>query len=200
MEFSFKILHQMFPNFETEMLEEILEVGIIKNFAKDSEILRVGQFVKMLPVVLKGTVKVFTSYDEKEFLLYYILSTESCIMSLPACLDETPSAIFAVAEEDSEILLIPASSIKKWVKKYYGFNSLFYNLYNKRYSDMVNTLNQVLFENMEQRIYDYLLEKREIKNSSFLEIKHRQIAAELGTAREVVSRMLKKLEKDKKIK
>ena len=163
------------------------------------EILKEGQYVRMIPIVLQGLVKVFTRVEEKELLLYYIGSTQSCIMSFSAGLSQSPSRIFAISEEPSMLLLLPAEKINKWIREFPALNDLFFRQYNLRYTEMLDTINSLLFGRMDQRLYQYLQEKSRLKGEKILDIRHKQIAAELGTAREVVTRVLKKLEQEGKI-
>ncbi|MCF6365834.1 MAG: Crp/Fnr family transcriptional regulator [Bacteroidales bacterium] len=198
-EINLKLLKQKFPQFEKKMLKEMLSSGIVKEIPEAVEVIRHGQYLKMLPVVLDGVVKVYSQYEDKEFLLYYIKSQESCIMSMSAVLHNSPSRIFAVTGTDTVLMMFPVDKVKKWVKTSPAFNSLFYNLYDDRYSDLINTLNQVLFEKLDKRLYEYLQEKSKVSGLKKINITHKVIATELGTAREVVSRILKKLENNKQI-
>lgn len=199
MDVDLSLLKKKFPSFEKRMLRDMLSQGVIKEIPGKTEIIRHGQYMKMLPIVLEGVVKVYSQYEDKEFLLYYIQANESCIMSLSAVINETPSKIFAVTGTDSVIMMFPAKIVKKWIKEYIAFNSLFYNLYDNRYNDLIDTLNQVLFEKLDKRLYDFLTEKSKVSGLNKIKITHRQIAEEVGTAREVVSRILKKLETNKQI-
>jgi CRP/FNR family transcriptional regulator len=187
------------PAFPEELLEEIAQYGVIKEIPDGTEILRENQYVKVIPIVLKGLVKVFTRYEEKELLLYYIGSTQSCIMSFSAGLSNTPSRIFAITEEPSVLLLLPTGKLNDWVKKFPAINDLFYQQYNLRYTEMLDTINSLLFGRMDQRLYNYLLEKSKLKGEKILSIRHKQVAAELGTAREVITRVLKRLEQEGKV-
>ncbi|MBN8673189.1 MAG: Crp/Fnr family transcriptional regulator [Chitinophagales bacterium] len=188
------------PTFNNELLQEIAGNGIIQDMPLGMEILKEGQYVKMIPIVLEGLVKVFTRTEEKELLLYYIGSTQSCIMSFSAGLTNSPSRIYAITEEPSMLLLLPTDKLNKWVKQFPAINDLFYHQYNLRYTEMLDTINSLLFGRMDYRLYNYLLEKSKLKGEKILDIRHKQIATELGTAREVVTRVLKKLEQEGKIK
>jgi len=183
-----------------DLISEILENAVIKDIPKNTEILRQGQYVKVIPLLLKGLIKVFSRHNNKELLLYYIEPNESCVMSFAASLKNEPSKIFALTEEDTTAILLPVDKVSKWVKQYPDINSLFFQQYNKRYSDLLDTINHVLFEKMDKRLYNYLKEKVKLTNKNPLKISHRQIAEELGTAREVVSRVMKKLENEGKLK
>ncbi len=199
MDVDLRLLKKKFPNFEKRMLKDMLAHGVVKDVPGGSEVIRHGQYMKMLPVVLDGIVKVYSRYEDKEFLLYYIQANESCIMSLSAVLNDTPSKVFALTGVDSVIMMFPSKIVKKWIKDYGAFNSLFYNLYDNRYNDLIETLNQVLFEKLDKRLYDFLSEKSEVSGLNTINITHKTIAEEIGTAREVVSRILKKLETNKQI-
>jgi len=188
-----------FPQLNTELLEEIMEVAPPKVFPKGTEILREGQFVKVIPIVLDGLVKVFTGNEEKELLLYYIQPAEGCIMSFASGLDREPSKIRAITEKDTTVILLPVNRVSIWMKKYPALNSLFYQQYNKRYSDLIDTLNHVIFDNIEKRLHDYLLQKYKLTKQNPLKISHGEIANDLATAREVISRSIKKLESENKV-
>jgi CRP/FNR family transcriptional regulator len=168
--------------------------GMIKEIPKNQEILSQGKYIKVIPIVLKGLLKVYNPYQEKDLLLYYIQENESCVMSFSSGLKNEPSMVSAVSLQDSTLLLLPIDKVQKWIKEYPEFNTLFFNQYNKRYQDMLSTINHVLFDKLDHRLYDYLKEKARINNSTEIKISHREIASDLGTAREVISRVMKKLE------
>lgn len=199
MDIDLRFLKNKFPSFEKELLTEMLEFGKVQEVPNNMEVIRHGQYLKMLPVVVDGVVKVYSQYDDKEFLLYYIQPNESCIMSLSAVLNNRPSRIFAKTGTDVVAMMLPTKKVKEWISKYSSFNSLFYNLYDNRYTDLVETLNQVLFEKLDKRICDYLKEKSKVSGLKRIKVTHKIIALEMGTAREVVSRVLKKLENNNQI-
>ena len=192
MDFDKSILSFLKP----DLLDKILAESSIKAFPKGTEILREHQYVKVLPIVVDGFVKVYSRFDEKELLLYYIEPAQSCVMSFYAALKNTPSRVFAITEEDSKILLIPVPLLPKWLKEYPELNELFYNQFNLRYSELLDTISHLLLDKMDKRLFDHLKRKIELTNSKSIKISHSQLANELGTAREVISRMMKKLETD----
>lgn len=179
--------------------KELEAHAILKEVPQGTEILREGQYVKVIPIVLEGLIKVFSRHEEKELLLYYIKPQESCIMSFAAGMKNEPSKIFAVAEEDTTALLLPTDKVALWVRDYPEVNQLFFQQYNLRYSDLLTTIHQLLFERLDKRLLDYLANRSLLTGRNPIKISHRQIAAELGTAREVISRIMKKLENDGKI-
>ncbi|MEO9869228.1 Crp/Fnr family transcriptional regulator [Ekhidna sp.] len=192
-------IRQSLPFLSNELITKIKEVSTINEIPKDTEILREGQFVKVIPVVLSGLVKVFSRFGDKELLLYYIRPKESCIMSFASSLENDPSKVFAKTEEDSKVLLLPVKEVSNWIQQFPSINTLFYQQYNLRYSELLDTINHVIFDKMDKRLNDYLVEKSKLTKQHFIKISHRQIASELGTAREVISRVMKKLENEGKI-
>lgn len=184
---------------EDELVLSILEESDLKIFQKDTVLIREGQYLKHLPVIIDGIVKVYSQYDDKELLLYYIKPKQSCIISFAAATYNQPSKIFAITEEESKILLLPTNKVGEWTSRFPRFSQLFFDLYNQRYLDLLDTINQLVFQVLDQRILSYLIEKSELLDSDIIKITHRLIANDLGTAREVVSRVVKKLEKEQKI-
>lgn len=184
---------------EKELAEEILDTCSTKTLPPDTFILKEGEYVAALPLVTKGIIKVYSSFEEKELLLYYIKPNESCVMSFSSLINEEPSRIFAVTEEETEIIILPREKIKEWINKYRSLTSLFFRLYDLRYIELLDMLRTALFENLDKRLIDYLKEKRAISGNDIVKITHREIANDLGTAREVVSRIIKKLEHDGKV-
>lgn len=195
-----KQILKVFPYLHSDLISEIKDSAIQKEIPKGTEILREGQFVSVVPIVLKGLIKVYKQYEERDLLLYYIKPNESCIMSFAAGLKNKPSNVYAQTEEDTTALLLPIEKIPGWIKQYPDFNSLFFQQYNLRYSELLDTIQQVLFNKMDKRLYDYLREKTELLDKNPIKMSHREIANDLGTAREVVSRVIKKLENEGKVK
>lgn len=179
-----------------DVLSKLIEIGTIQSIPEGSEILREGQYVKVVPLVIEGLIKVYTKQEDKELLLYYIQPEESCIMSFSSSLSNDPSKVYAITESDTKALLLPATEMSNWVLQYPNLNNLFFGMFKLRYADLLDTINHIIFNKLDQRILFYLKGKSELLNSKVINITHKQIASELGTAREVVSRIIKKLEKE----
>ena len=192
-------LDQKLPHLPLALRQEMLEKGILKLVPAGMELLREGQYVKVVPLVLSGLIKVFSSHEDKELLLYYIESAQSCVMTFYAALKNTPSKVFAKTEEDSTVLLLPVNLLPTWLKQYPDFNELFYNQFNLRYSELLDTIGSLLLDKMDKRLYDHLKKKTELIENKSIKMSHSQIANELGTAREVISRVMKKLENEGKV-
>ena len=178
-----------------ELISNIDEIVVEPNI----EIVRKGQYINVVPIVIEGLVKVYTSYNEKELLLYYIKPNESCTMSFAAAINQQPSSVFAVTENEVKLILVPIAKLQDLAKKHASLNMLFFNLFHDRYQELVNTINHLLFDKLDQRVYDFLKERIELMKNKAIKISHTQIATELGTSREVVSRILKKLESEQKL-
>jgi CRP/FNR family transcriptional regulator, anaerobic regulatory protein len=191
---------KLISRFGQELIGKILEESVVTGFPKNTELIREGQYVKVVPLVLKGLVKVFTGERDKELLLYYLRPGESCIMSFSACLKSETSKIFAVTQKETTAILIPADKLSKWVFEYPKINQLFYQQFDLRYTELIDTIHHLLFDKLDKRLLDYLKEKISLTGKNPVKISHREIANDLGTAREVVSRLIKKLEHKSKVK
>lgn len=189
-------LRQKFPYFSADLTEKVLQHGSYAELNGGAEILRKGQYVKVIPLVLEGLIRVYSRFEDRELLLYYIEPAESCIMSFAASLQSAPSEVYADVAERSRTVLLPASEVREWVHQFPHLNELFFNQYNRRYLDLLQTVEQLLFNRMDERLIDYLKDRSRMHpEREYLKLRHRQIADELGTSREVVSRVIKKLER-----
>ena len=186
-------LAECFPVLEKDLLKEIEEHSTLKSFNSQEYIVEQGKFIRFLPIVLSGNIKVFSNEDSIQFLLYYISSGESCIYSFAHIFNNEPAEFSAIAELDSELLLLPINKVNQWLKKYPSFSSLVLSDYQRHYKDLLNTTKQITCYNLDQRLLNYLKNKSKIKKSNILNISHQEIAYDLGTSREVISRLLKKL-------
>jgi len=179
-----------------ELFDEIIKVSVVNHVPKNTEMVREGQYVKVVPIVLKGLLKVYIQQEDKDLFLYHIRPYESCIMSFSASFKREKSRFFAISEEESIVLSIPSDKIAQWVYKYPKINLLFYQQFDQRYSELINSITHLLSYKLDRRIIDYLKEKSFVTGKNPIKISHKEIASELGTAREVVSRIIKKLEKE----
>ncbi|MGZ8509822.1 MAG: Crp/Fnr family transcriptional regulator [Chitinophagaceae bacterium] len=193
-------LEKLIIHFGQELMNKILGESAIKEFPKNTELIREGQYVKVVPIVLKGLVEVFTRLEDKDLLLYYIQPGESCIMSFSACLKSEKSKIFAITQEETTAILIPSDKLSRWVFEYPNINQLFYQQFDLRYTELIDTIHHLLSDKLDKRLLHYLKEKISITGKNPIKISHKEIANDLGTAREVVSRLIKKLENQNKVK
>jgi len=184
------------PHLSPALLAEMTSAGQWATFPEGTQILRAGQYIKVIPLVTEGLIRVFTRHEDKELLLYYIQPFESCIMSFAASLHNEPGHVFAETEEETTALLLPVDPVIRWTRQFPDVNLLFFQYYNQRYSDLLSTIHHLLYNKLDVRLAAYLGEKVRLTGRNPIRLSHRQIAAELGTAREVVSRVMKKLESD----
>jgi len=184
-------LIKCYPEFEKELLEEIEKYSVLKKIEKGDYIVKQGQYIKFLPIIRNGCVKVFSHEDSKDFLLYFIESGESCIYSFAHLNNNQKANFSAFAELNSDLLLLPIDRVKIWLKKYPSLANMMLNNFNKHYDDLLYTTKQVIYSNLEDRLLEYLRTKSKIADSKLLSISHKSIANDLGTSREVISRIMK---------
>lgn len=189
----------LLPFLNPELTEQVRQAAVLKEFDAGTEILREQQFVKVLPIVIEGLVKVYSRFNEKELLLYYIEAQQSCVMTFYAALKNTPSKVFATVEEKAKVLLIPVHYLPVWIKQFPEFNEMFFNQFNLRYAELLDTIGHLLLDKMDKRLYDHLEKKISLSTKNSISMSHNQLANELGTAREVITRVLKKLETEGKV-
>ncbi|MCX6290606.1 MAG: Crp/Fnr family transcriptional regulator [Bacteroidetes bacterium] len=169
--------------------------GIAKSFHEGDIILNENANIKAIPIVTKGSMKVMrTDEDGRELLLYYIKAGESCIMSFLGAMHHETSKVKAIAEEDTEILFIPVDKVGSLIKEYPEWLDYIFRLYHKRFEELLDVVNAIAFKKMDERLLQSIKKKSEISGSQTLQVTHEQLANELGTARVVVSRLLKQME------
>jgi CRP/FNR family transcriptional regulator, anaerobic regulatory protein len=184
-----------------ELLEKLRKEGTVKKLTSGSVMLDENDYIKSIPIVLTGSIKVYRQDEEdgKEILLYYIKPGESCIMSLLGAATNSTSKIKAVVEDEAEVLMLPVHKASDLIKEDPRWLEFIFQLYNKRFEELLSVVNAIAFQKVDIRLWDFLKTKTEMSKRTELNITHQQIADELGSAREVVSRLLKQLEKDKKV-
>ena len=183
-----------------DLLDQLLKEGSVRSFAPDTVIIEEHDYIKNVPIVLSGSIKVFKLDEEgKEILLYYIKPGESCVMSFLGAACNGTSKIRAVVEEQAEVLILPVHKAINLIRDNSAWLEFIFQLYNRRFEELLSVINAVVFQNVDVRLWDLLKTKVKMLHTSELNITHQQVADELGTAREVVSRLLKQLEKKEKI-
>lgn len=177
------------------LIGELYKYGIRKNYQAGKVILNENASVRSIPIVTKGTLKVVrTEEDGREILLYYIRAGESCIMSFLGGLHNETSKVRAEAEEDVELLFLPIEKVSLFIKEYPQWLDYIFRLYHKRFEELLEVVNAIAFKKVDDRLLALLHKKMELTGNKTLQVTHEQLANELGTARVVVSRLLKQLE------
>lgn len=186
--------------FEPELIKEIFQFGDIKLFKEGDIIMDYGKYIRMMPIITKGTVKV-SRMDEngKEILLYYLSNNESCSMAYSCCIEAKKSEVCAIAEDDVELIAIPHIKLDEWLCKYTSWKNYIMRGFNERFIELLKTVDSIAFEKLDERLISYLKKKAEVFGKSSIQLSHQQIAEEMSTSRVVISRLLKRLENDNKI-
>ncbi len=185
------------PEFQSskELSEKLSAFGFTKTFSEGDIILNEDSIIKAIPIVTRGSIRVMQEDDDdREILLYYIQAGESCIMSFLGGMHQDTSKVKAVAEEETEVLFIPIDKVGLLIKQYPEWLDYIFKLYHKRFEELLEVVNAVAFKKLDQRLLDFIKRKCAHTQSSVLHVTHEQLANELGTARVVVSRLLKQME------
>jgi CRP/FNR family transcriptional regulator len=186
--------------FEPQLIQEIQQFGIFQTFKEGDLIMDYGKYVRMMPIVLKGTVKVYRLDEKKnEILLYYLSSNESCSMAYSCCLEAKKSEVKAIAEDNVELIAIPHGKLDDWLCAYPSWKNYIMRSFNERFIELLKSIESIAFHKLDERLIGYLKEKQRLSGSSVIKASHGLIADELATSRVVISRLLKQLENDKKI-
>lgn len=196
------LLHQIYGTLlEEALLNEIEQVAMLKEFKEGDVIIDFGDNIKKMPLLLSGAIKILREdFDEGELLLYFIEKGDTCSMSMACCIGDTKSQIRAVAETDGQVVMIPVMYMELWLGKYKSWRNYVFASYNNRLKEMLTAIDNLAFMNMDKRLLNYLLEKAKINDTKEINTTHQEIAYDLNTSRVVISRLLKALEKDGKIK
>jgi CRP/FNR family transcriptional regulator, anaerobic regulatory protein len=186
--------------FETKLIEEIKKKSKEVHLKEGELLLDIGQTVRVIPIVLSGTLKVSRIDDEgHEIFLYYIHSNESCAMTFTCCMEQHPSEIRIAADEDSEILTISLVSMEEWMMNYPTWKRFIMRTIRSRFNELLTMIDQIAFQRLDERLVHYLKEKSKSTHSAVINLSHEQISIDLASSREVISRLLKRLENEKKV-
>jgi CRP/FNR family transcriptional regulator len=187
--------------FEQKLLEEIEQVSSLKDFVAGDVLIDFGDYIKSMPLLLTGAIKILREdFEEGELLLYFIERGDTCAMSMACCIGHSKSEIKAVAENSGEVIMIPVAKMEEWLGKYKSWRNFVFNSYNNRLKEMLTAIDNLAFMNMNERLWHYLLEKGKINHSKEIFSTHQEIAYDLNTSRVVISRLLKDLENKGRIK
>lgn len=178
-----------------DLVARLYEYGIQKQYPAGAVVLNEAAHIRSIPIVISGVLKVTRSDDDgREILLYYIKAGESCIMSFLGGLHHDTSKVRALVEEDAEILFLPTDKVALLIKEYPQWLDYIFRLYHKRFEELLEIVNAIAFKKVDERLLNLLNKKAVIAQSRTITVTHEQLAGELGTARAVVSRLLKRLE------
>lgn len=187
--------------FEDALLQEINDIGDYKEIPEGFKLMEVGQYIKAMPLLINGAIKILRDDDDgDELLLYFLEKGDTCAMTLSCCMSNTKSEIRAIAELDTQLIMVPISKMEEWTVKYKSWRDFVFKSYHNRLMEMLSTIDSIAFLKMDERLLKYLKDKSAITKSDIINSTHREIAYELHSSRVVISRLLKTLENQNKIK
>ncbi len=179
---------------DPELLKEITKFSRVKSIKKDTVILSLGDNIVYLPIVQQGVLRIVRENEEgKEIFLYHLYPGESCALAINCCQLQKKSLIKAIAEEDTELLMIPNNLVEGWFR-YPQWRAFINNTYGKKFSELIDVIDLIAFSNMDRQVLHYLQERAKAAGSALLNITHHQIADELHAHREAISRLLRTME------
>lgn len=192
---------KLFPQFEPELLEILDNNAIERSFHAGEEIVRTGQYIKSTVLVLSGRIKIYRQNDEgSEFLIYYLGPGEACAVSLICALQSQTSEITAKAVEDTEVIMLPVQLMDDLMIKFKSWSHFVIQTYRNRFDELLTVIDNIAFKNMDERLEFYLKRSKTNSGKLILDLTHQEIADDLNSSREVISRLLKKMEQLGKIK
>ncbi|WP_438962231.1 Crp/Fnr family transcriptional regulator [Nonlabens sp.] len=181
--------------FELPLIEEINSVATFVEMPAGQDVMKPGQYIRSMPLLLSGSIKVMRPDDNgDELLLYHLERGSTCAMTMTCCVGNTKSEIHAVTETPVKLLMIPVSKMEEWSSKYKTWRNYVFASYHERMMELLESVDKIAFHNMDERLENYLKDKIKILNSKHIYTTHKEIAADLHTSRVVISRLLKKME------
>ncbi len=195
------LLRRGFPHVaEKALQEEIAEHGRILNYREGEVIMEYGTYIKNVPLIVSGLVKVMREDENgRELFLYYLEKGQTCAASFTCCMMHKRSFIKTIAEEDTQLIAVPIRYVDEWLGRYQSWKNFVMKTYDDRLLELIRTIDKIAFMKMDSRLLDYLENKAEVTGSAVVEITHQQIADDINASREAVSRLLKQLERSGRI-
>lgn len=181
--------------YEKNVKDAISETGQIMEIPEGEILIDIGQYIKMMPLLLSGSLKILREdNDGKELLLYHVHPGETCAMSITCCMGDAKSSVRAVAEEDTKLIALPTRIMDEWSNQYPSWKHFIMRTYQRRFEELLNTIDSIAFQKLDDRLERWLKEKTAKSPDGVIQITHQEIASELHSSREVISRLLKKME------
>jgi CRP/FNR family transcriptional regulator len=187
--------------FEPELVNEIATVGLLRKAREGQILMDIGDAFTHMPLLLQGAIKILREDKEgNELLLYYLESGDTCAMSLSCCMGLKKSKVRAIAEEDSELVMIPVEFLDRWIIKYVSWKAFIFESIRVRMDELIETIDGIAFMRMDERLLKYLRDRVRVLGKTEIETTHQEIANDLHTSRVVVSRLIKQLENEGMVK
>ncbi|MEX1001885.1 MAG: Crp/Fnr family transcriptional regulator [Crocinitomicaceae bacterium] len=193
-------VHEIFPEFSEELKSEMIRFGKLKRLEAGEELMSIGGEFKVIPLIVEGAIKVLRE-DEKgnELFLYYLYPGQTCALSLNCFMMSKPSEVYASAEEETTLIALEAEKVSQWMTAYPDWRNFVMGTFQMRFHELLHTIDGIAFKKLDQRLMNYLQEKAAVREGNIIRTTHQDIAYELNSTREVISRLLKILEKQGKI-
>ncbi len=187
--------------FEDNLLMEINNFGTFKEIPEGFQLIDIGDYIKSMPLLVSGAIKILREDDKgDELLLYFIERGDTCAMTLSCCMGMKKSEIRAVAETPTKLIMIPIEKMSEWMGKYKSWQNFILQSYHDRMTELLEAIDTIAFLKMDERLFKYLKDKAMVNHDDLLNVTHQNIAFDLHTSRVVISRLLKTLENEGKIK
>ena len=191
-----EIVKKHFPFFESGLRSAISEAGTFKEFEAQEELIREDQFIKSFPIVLSGLIKVCRTDEEgNELLLYYLRPGEVCTVSLICCMDRTRSRVKAIAEEETTAIAVPVELLDSWMTMFQTWKEYVMRSMQLRFDELLDALDSIAFLKMDERLEKFFTDRYRSSGSKIFEGSHQDVALAMNSSREVISRLLKQMEK-----
>lgn len=196
-----QLLRQHYPQIaEKGLQEEIGQIGQTFHYRAGEVIMDYGSYIKLMPLVIKGCIKVSRETENgQELFLYYLTNGSTCIMTFSCCMQSKKSQIRAVAEENTAFIGIPTQYLDPWMSQYQSWRNFVMQAYDNKFYELIQTIDNIAFKKMDERLINYLKNKSEATQNKVLYATHQEIAYDLNASREAISRLLKKLEKENQV-
>jgi CRP/FNR family transcriptional regulator len=189
------LLVEHYPFLEKALLDEIVQTGEQRRFAAHELLMRKGQYIRSTMLILSGLLKIYREDEEgNEFFIYYLRPGEACALSMVCAARQEASPVLVKTDMETEVVMIPVEVMAEWMSKYKSWYRFVIETYRDRFDELLQTIDSVAFRSMDERLISYLHKAKEVQGKNLIEISHQQIAQELNSSREVISRLLKKME------
>jgi len=188
-------IEQVFPSFDRELLSDIYSRSVVTNATAGTVLMRTGQYIKNTVLVTKGKIKIYREDDEgKEFFMYYLLPGQACAISMVCAARSEKSQIMAKVVEDAELIMVPVQEVNKWMAIHKSWYEFVVETYRSRFEEVLTVIDSIAFRSMDERLEAYLKRIAATNKSNDIQTSHQEIANDLSSSREVISRLLKKME------
>jgi len=187
-------LDTLFPSLENELIQEIIQKGEVKVFREDEMLVKTGQYFRSILLIVDGLIKVYREDQHgDEFFIYYLQPGQACALSMKCQLRNETSQVMAKAVTETSVITVPIACMDEWMRKYKGWYHFVMDTYRNRIEELLQTIDDIAFRNMDERLLHYLRREQQVHNSSVITINHTAVAEELNSSREVISRLMKKV-------